>query len=314
MKLTFGDADTQVDSPTSKRLRLATDSVDFLADLRGKEKSADDDSPPWKFRLLFGGSSKDLSQQQHGDGDCRNAAAADDDDVDNTDAETDVTSDTATEPSSSDLEGRKDADDELMTQADEVEMKTYVPLSAAAALSYISDDDAADDVLDLFFFKPPSNRLNTANHRIACTHPSTVDTAATAPTMTDDDGGSQMVQTSSTLSSVTDHKCCTGSRELRTNAKLFGQEPDTVLSEFITDDGRRPRASTVVRVADESKVCNKDSVCSMNEASYLASSEIAVSVVGRELSVDDVTQDSDLVVDRLSRSHSRGLCYDSFCP
>ena len=317
MKLTFGDADTQLcNSPTttSKRLRLAADSVDFLADVRAaKDKPEAATPPPPKFRLLFGGSSEELSQQQQqpGDGDQRDADAADGSDV-TSGSSTTERSGTASESGSGEDEA------ELMTQADEAAMKSYLPLGAA--LSYISNDDD-DDVLELFFLKRPGNRLSTANcaaAKPARQHPSMVDTppaAAAAGLVTHDDArGSRTVKTCNTLSVAKRQRSSSGGREVGANAKSFVEEPDTVLSEFIGDGGRLLRASTAERVAGRSKVRNErtrsSSSCSRNEASCLAS-EVAF---GRELTAttDDGIQKSDPQADQITacpaQSHSQGLC------
>jgi len=159
LKLTFGDADSQQFSPASKRFRLITDSIDHLADLREQPSQSSsipspEDKSPRKFRLLFGGSSEELSQP---------LSPRDEDDGDAVDnADSDVTSQTK---SSSDSDTLKSDDDGgkaegMMTQADEEAMKTFVPLNAGA-LSYISDD-GDDNILD-FFLKPLDTRPRVTN-------------------------------------------------------------------------------------------------------------------------------------------------------
>ena len=230
LKLMFGDADSQLNSPTSKRRRLVTDSIDCLADLREQSKPFTGDKTPRKFRLLFGGSSEELSQPlSAGDGDDR------DDDVDD-DAESDVTSDsqsklsTASDSSQSECERGKDED--MMTQADEEAMKTYVPLNAGA-LSYISDVDD-ENVLD-FFLKPPSNQHGTNRTKLTNSHQLTVDADAAA--VANDDDGHKRVKNSTVLNntlSLTDRQCNNNGKELIAS-KLLIQEPGTVISEFIDD-------------------------------------------------------------------------------
>ena len=160
--LPFGDADTQQQtSPSSKRPRLVTDSIDRLADLRehpSKSSSvpSPDDKSPRKFRLLFGGSSEELSQPLSlRDGDHE-------DNVDDAD-DSDMTSRSKTSSGSdavmTDDEVGKDED--VMTQADAEAMKGYVPLNAGA-LSYISDDDGDGNVLD-FFLKPLDSQPHMTN-------------------------------------------------------------------------------------------------------------------------------------------------------
>ena len=272
MKLTFGDADTQQNSPTSKRLRLVTDSIDCLADLRDRPSkssiiSSSEETTPRKFRLLFGASSEELSQQVSlGGGVHRD----DDDDA----AESDMTyssqsrSSSGADTSQSEHEDGKDED--VMTQADEEAMKTYIPLNAGA-LSYISDDNVDDDnVLD-FFLKPLNDRTGTANCRtvkVSGLHSSIVAAAAAC----DDDAGNERAESCTRLSrtsSVMDNPCNNTGREVVASILLV-PEPGTSISE-LNGDGRHLTGNVAAHVTDKSTVSKEDSICSMNKDGYLAS-------------------------------------------
>jgi len=293
VKLTFGDADSQQSSPASKRLKLVTDSIDCLSDLREQPTksstvSSSLDRTPHKFRLLFGGSSEDLSQQlSPGVGDLR---------ADVVDAESEETNDSQSDPSSSSDTSESESEirqnEDVMTQADEEVMKTYVPLSAAAALSYISDDDD-DNVLD-FFLKPPSRRRDTVNCQTAkpiCSHPSTTDDA------TDGYGaGNKRAKTSTVMSKTSnaaDDRCDNPDKELDV-LKLFVQEPSAVISKW----RNKHSTSASAHAAYES---NKYSVSNIKKDDYFVS-EITASAA-------DITsvkptrlvssQDSDVAVCQL---------------
>jgi len=263
VKLTFGDADTQQTSPMSKRRRLVTDSIDCLADLREQPSStisSSQDKTPRKFKLLFGGSSEELSQPltprdgDHGD------------DVENT--KSDATSDSQLKPGSStdssQSEYERGKDEDVMTQADEEAMKTYVPLNAGA-LSYISDNE--DNILD-FFLKPPSNRSGTSNCQTAkvtsSLHPSVVDDAVI--------GGGNRAKNSSVVSkasSVTNIQCSDTGKEVDASM-LFIQEPSAVISELIDDD-RSLTATASAGVAAKSTAFNGDTIRGVNKDDCLAS-------------------------------------------
>jgi len=278
VKLTFGDADSQQNSPMSKRLRLATDSVDCLADLRDQPLkssvvSGSEDTTPRKFRLLFGGSSEDLSQQVlPGDGDHR------DDDVEA--AESDVTcssrSRSSADTSQSEYEEGKDED--VMTQADEEAMKTYVPLNAGA-LSYISDDDDDDNVLD-FFLKPLNDRTGTANRKTAKSFHlySSIDDAAAAAAC-DDGVIYERAKSSIALSrtsSVIDSLCNNTGKEV-VASKLLVQESGTSIHELNGNDGDITDVIPA-RVADKFTVASQCGIGSANKESCLAS-KVAMSAV-----------------------------------
>jgi len=170
VKLTFGgDADdSQSQSPTTKRLRLITDSVDWLDHLR--EQSAKSSTIPdcgedrhWhplrKLRLLFGNSDEELSQQVR-----HPSPTVDDDDDDDDDADSVVTSKSISSCETSESETKGVFDKDAMTQADQEAMKSYIPLNATA-LTYISDDNGdGSNILD-FFLKPPNGGLGRTNCR-----------------------------------------------------------------------------------------------------------------------------------------------------
>lgn len=278
LKLTFGDADSQLYSPMSKRLRLVTDSLDCLADLREQQTkssaiSSSEDKTPRKFRLLFGGSSEELSQQlsprdgDHGD------------EVDS--AESDVTSGLQSEPSSdsdtSQSEYERLKDEDVMTQADEEAMKTYVPLNAGA-LSYISDDD--ENILD-FFLKPPSSRLGSTNCRtVRRLHISTSD-AGDVVTSGIDDIGNERAKSSSVLnktSSVTDDQCNDTSNKF-VALKMLVQEPSPGISELSGND----RHFTVTVAADKTTISNQDNISSKNDDNYVASKVAVCAAVDTEV-------------------------------
>jgi len=305
LKLTFGDADTQLDSPASKRLRLVTDSIDCLADLREQPTksstiASSEDKTPEKFKLLFGGSSEEMSQQ---------LLVGGGDDVDS--SESDVTADSQSKPSSgsdsSQSECERGKDEDVMTQADEEAMKTYVPLNAGA-LSYISEDDDDDgNVLD-FFLKPPSSSLGTTNCwtvKSTCLHPSVVDAAAADDD--DDDGGGgggrKAVKSSTMLSrtfSVTGDQCSDTGKELV--ASLLAQEPSASISALNGDD-RHFTATAAAQVTDKSTGSNEVSICSTNNASTVAVSAAFVADVRK--TVTEGLQDTRRALHQ-AQSYSQG--------
>ena len=266
VKLTFGDADSQQNSPMSKRLRLITDSVDCLADLRDQTLkssvvSSSEDTTPRKFRLLFGGSSEELSQQVlPGDGD------HEDDDVDavESDETNSSQSRSISDADTSQSEYTAGKDEEVMTQADEEAMKTYVPPNVGA-LSYISDDDDDDDnVLD--FFLKPLNRTGTANCKTAKL---SIDDAAAA---CHNGVGSESAKSSTVLSktsSVIDTLCNNTAKEVIA-PKFLVQESGPGVRELNGND-RHMTDNVPAHVTDKVTVASECQIGSTNKESCVAS-------------------------------------------
>jgi len=282
VKLTFGDDDSQQNSPTSKRLRLATDSIDCLADLQHRPTRwsvlpSPKDKTARKFRLLFGGgSSEDLSQPQPLPGRGDHGSNVDSSASDTTSDSEANPSGTGSDTPQSECDGGKDED--AMTQADEEAMKTYVP-PRANALTYISDDDEHENVLD-FFLKPPSTRVCAANCR---TVPSDVDTVkvrhspsnptklnstADADAAATDDDGNRTVKSASVLSKssfLLDSHCNDRNKEL-ISSELLIRETNAFLSELVGDCRH---LTAVAKASHKSTVRKEDEICIVNERSYL---------------------------------------------
>lgn len=261
LKLTFGDADSQHSSQTSKRLRLVTDSIDCLADLREQLIPSLDDKSPRKFKLLFGGSSEELSPQlSRGDEDHGDVV---DDDV------------TPGTESASDLDSwqseHERQDQDVMTQADEQAMKTYLPLNRGA-LSYISDDDADGNILD-FFLNPPSSRLPMASHESAKNELDIVKEAKLYPSTFSDSGTGNHVSGEEVKSSSVSNKTSSLiiDQSIDVGIKSTDSKPvSTVISEFIDDD-RQLMSAAVTRGPDNTGAGKEDAVRVMNEPSCSAS-------------------------------------------
>jgi len=293
LKLLFGDADSQQNSPTSKRLKLATDSIDCLADLQEQTMkssaiSSSEDTTPRKFRLLFGDSSEDLSQQlsprdeEHGN-------------VDDS-VESGVTSDSPSESGSNSDALRSDSEkgqDEVMTQADEEELRAYVS-SNAGPLSYISDDDDGGNVLD-FFLKPVTTRLGTGNCQTHLRR-STLDSVAVVGTV-ENDTVHKVAKSSST--SVTNGHCENNERE-SVVLRMLIHEPNTHdnIDRHLTD-------TATVCITEKSTMLNEDSDCSVNKA--LEVTALAVGLKDERTTAANGTEDIHLAV-----CHSRSQGSDEF--
>jgi len=271
VKLTFGDADSQQNSPMSKRLKLVTDSIDCLADLREHPTKSStvpgpEDEKPRKFRLLFGGSSEELSQQLSPGAGEHKADGVDE-------ADSDATSDSQSKPSSdsesSESERDEGKDEDVMTQADEEAMKTYVPLNVGA-LSYISDGE--DNVLD-FFLEPPNNDPGTTNCRtMKLNHSHLSAVAAAAAASSDNSGGNRRVK--SRTFSMTD-QCNNTGKGLRA-PKLLLHESTAVINELIDDNRHSATAVTILPTTsneDGRTFCMTDHQCN-NTGKELDASEL----------------------------------------
>jgi len=286
VKLTFGDADSQQTSPASKRLRLVTDSIDHLADFREQPSKSSsipsaEDRPPQKFRLLFGGSSEEVSQplspRDEGRGDV----------VDNADSDVTPQSKSSSDSDSLQSDDARGKDEEVMTQADEEAMKTYVPLNAGA-LSYISDEDGDGNVLD-FFLKPLDSRPGTTNCRMVQraldmvkegqSQPSILN-AATAGT-NDDDAGSKRARSSTILRtlSVSDSRHNDTAKELIDSMLLH----HSAVGDEVNVDDRQLTSTVATRVADEVTVPREDVVCNLNGDSLLASTTALTSALATDI-------------------------------